>query len=269
MIDELVAGFRFPIGAPVCKSAEGAVTKSVEADVKPVENSKNPNGEFVVILSKDNLDRDAENLWADEWMHPLPSKIHMDSDHAFAQGLSVPYTVGSGVPSINENGDLIVRGSYAGTPHGQLVRQLVNEGHVWGASVSYQTRVFDDGRIERELLNGTFCGVPANPKAVVLSSKSARSIDNKSGDIDGEDLIKAIHDVAVALGATCSRCGAKQSRRKRTKTVDRGAGRAAVMARAHARARRFALTQNINAVMAEIGSPSKVSAWGAGGNSPS
>lgn len=268
-IEDLVDGFRFPAGTPVCKSLSGAkaafVTKSVDAEVKPVEDAENPNGEFVLILSKDNLDRDSENLWADEWMHPLPSKIHMDSDHAFAKGLSVPYTVGSGVPSINEDGDLIVRGSYAGTPHGQLTRQLVNEGHIWQASVAYQTHTLDDGRIVRELLNGTFTGVPANPQAVVLTSKAARSVDHNGGEINGDELIEAIHDASVALGAKCSRCGTKQ----RTKTVDQGAGRATVMARARARARRFALTQNINAVMAEIGSPSKVSAWGAGSNSPS
>jgi hypothetical protein len=151
-------GFGFLSARRVCKFANGVVTKNVEAEVKPVEDSENPNGEFVLILSKDNLDRYAENLWADEWMHPLPAKLHLDTDHAFAQGLSVPHTAGSGVPSINEDGDLIVRGSYAGTPHGQLTRQLVNEGHIWQASVSYQTHTLDDGRIVRELLNGTFTG---------------------------------------------------------------------------------------------------------------
>lgn len=148
-----------------------AVTKSVEASVRPVD-SENPNGEFVVILSKDNLDRDDENLWAYEWMEPLPARIHMDTDHAFAKGMSVPMTAGSGVPEINEDGELLVKGSYAGTPHGQLTRQLIHEKHIWQASVSYQLKELSDGRIVRELLNGTFTGVPCNPEAVVLSSKS-------------------------------------------------------------------------------------------------
>lgn len=155
-------------------------TKSVDAEIRPVENSENSNGEFEMILSKDNLDRDAENLWADEWMHPLPAKIHMDTDHAFSKGMSVPHTAGSGVPSITENGDLLVKGTYAGTPHGQLTRQLVKEGHIWQGSVAYQTHMLDDGRIVRELLNGTFTGVPANTEAVVLSSKSKTDITKAS-----------------------------------------------------------------------------------------
>ena len=84
----------------------------------------------------------------------------MDTDHAFAKGLSVPYTAGSGVPSITENGDLLVKGAYAGTGHGQLTRQLVNEGHIWQASVSYQTHVMDDGRIVRELSTAPLPGCP-------------------------------------------------------------------------------------------------------------
>lgn len=160
-----------PTGTPLDGLVDLTTGGAVGAEVKPVE-SENPNGEFELILSKDNMDRDGENLWADEWTHPLPPKIHMDSDHAFAKGQSVPYTVGSGTPEINENGDLVVRGTYAGTPHGQLVRQLVKEGHIWQASVSYQEHRSGDG-VRRELLNGTFTGVPANPEAVVMSSKSA------------------------------------------------------------------------------------------------
>lgn len=212
MIREVVDGFTFPaVGdAPVFRKST-VTTKSVDAEIRPVD-SEHPNGEFMLILSKDNLDRDAENLWADEWMHPLPSKIHMDTDHAFAKGLSVPFTAGSGVPSINENGDLVVQGSYAGTEHGQLTRQLVNEGHIWQASVSYQTHLLDDGSIVRELLNGTFTGVPANPEAVVLSSKATgdskkpygRSVYDDDGSSEvGNELLQEIHDAAIALGAEC------------------------------------------------------------------
>lgn len=160
-----------PLASNGGKTTMDAKTKSVEAEIQSVD-SEHPNGEFMLILSKDNLDRDAENLWADEWMHPLPAKIHMDTDHAFSKGMSVPMTAGSGIPEISENGDLLVKGTYAGTPHGQLTRQLVNEGHIWQGSVSYQTHAMDDGRFVRELLNGTFTGVPANPEAVVLASKS-------------------------------------------------------------------------------------------------
>lgn len=143
------------------------MSMDIEAAVKPVD-SENPNGEFQLVLTNDSLDRDGDRLWADAWAE-LPSKIHLDSDHAFSKGMSVPFTAGSGIPAMTENGEIVVRGTYAGTDHGQLVRQLVNEGHIWQASVSYQEN--EDG--QRELLNGTFCGVPANPEAVVTSSKSA------------------------------------------------------------------------------------------------
>lgn len=203
MIDELVDGFRFPRKAAVMDTV---TTKSVDAEIRPVQ-SEHPNGEFVLILSKDNLDREDENLWADEWMHPLPPKIHMDTDHAFAKGLSVPYTAGSGIPSITENGDLLVKGAYAGTEHGQLTRQLVNEGHIWQASVCYQTHLLDDGSIVRELLNGTFTGVAANPEAVVLSSKAKDDRKNSGGssgdDREVVDVSQAVHDAAIAVGAQC------------------------------------------------------------------
>jgi hypothetical protein len=146
--------------------------KSLEARIEPMSDDPNdPHGSFRLILSKDNTDRDDENLWADEWMHPLPPKIHMDSDHAWARHMSVPLTVGSGVPSISESGDLVVAGTYARTKHAQDTRQLVNDGHVWQASVSYMDHLLPDGRVVRELLNGTFTGVPANPEAVILASK--------------------------------------------------------------------------------------------------
>ena len=46
MFDDLVGRFVFP----VVKDAAVVTTKSVEAEVKPVENAENPNGEFVLIL---------------------------------------------------------------------------------------------------------------------------------------------------------------------------------------------------------------------------
>jgi HK97 family phage major capsid protein len=149
------------------------VNKSV-AQVRPVD-SEDPNGEFELVLADDSKDRDGERLWADEWQDPLPDKLHFDSDHAWAKGQSVPLTVGSGKPHIDENGRLIVKGTFAGTEHGQLVRQLVNEGHLWQASVSFIDHKRPGGLTERELLNGTFTGVPSNTNAVVISSKSFRS----------------------------------------------------------------------------------------------
>jgi hypothetical protein len=67
----------------------------------------------------------------------------------------------------------------------------------------------------------------------------------------GGDLLRAVHDATVALGAKCSRCrcGATQSTRNRTKALDRGATRAVVMVRAQLR--RFNLDQDINLTVAE------------------
>lgn len=195
------------------------VTKSVEADIIPVESDVS-NGEFEVILSTDALDRDNERLFADEWKTPLPTKIHFDSDH----GMSVEKTVGSGEPTINDQGQMVVRGTYAGTPHAQMVRQLVKEGHITSTSVTFQTsKTQKDAKPQRELLNGTFCAVPANPEAVVLSSKSAKPAEDKplslidilkkdagqdaSGNnptVTHDTMVQAVHDAACHLGAECS-----------------------------------------------------------------
>lgn len=144
------------------------ITKAA-ATVTPVE-SEHPNGEFDVILSTNDLDRDGDNLHSEEWKQPLPEHITFDSDH----GMSVATTVGSGKPFINDNGQLQVRGTYASTEHAQNTRKLVSEGHIRNVSVAYLERKAKskDAKPERELLNGAFVAVPANPKAVVLASKS-------------------------------------------------------------------------------------------------
>ena len=148
------------------------VTKSVEAQVRSVE-SDNPNGEFEVILSTERLDRDGENLWIDEWKTPLPARIHIDSDH----GMSVEKTVGSAVPRIEGN-QMVGRGTFAGTPHAQMVRQLVNDEHITSLSVTYAERKGrKDGKPSRELLNAAFVAVPANPDAIVRLSKGVKQLD--------------------------------------------------------------------------------------------
>src|ERR1019366_4778676 len=83
-------------------------------------------GTFEVILSSPTKDRDGDTLLPDEWKMPLPEKITFDSDH----GMSVATTVGSGTPSINEKGQLIVSGTYSSLDRAQEVRTLVNEGHI-------------------------------------------------------------------------------------------------------------------------------------------
>lgn len=183
------------------------ITKSVEAAVEPVE-SENPNGEFLAILTNETLDRDDENLWADEWKQPLPARIHIDGDH----GRNIDKTVGSAVPCLEGN-RMIGKGTYAGTPYAQMVRQLVNEGHINSLSVTYtETKNQKDGKPQRELLNAAFVAIPANPEAVVLSSKSAKSEKAEGGlSASGnspqvpkhDEMVQAMHDAAVHLGAQC------------------------------------------------------------------
>jgi hypothetical protein len=211
------------------------VTKAT-ATVTPVEDSKSKHGEFDVILSTAALDRDGDELYADEWKTPLPDKITFDSDH----GMSVATCVGSGKPFINDTGQLQVRGTFASTPHGQAVRTLVNEGHISSVSVAFMNhKTQKSGKPVRELLNGAFVAVPANPEARVLASKTAELVkdalmpppeararfdldnteakdaanwrDNQTDAINAmfeaeperKDYWQGVHDVAVKLGAGC------------------------------------------------------------------
>lgn len=194
------------------------VTKSVETGIRPIE-SDNPNGEFEVVLSTEALDRDGEHLWIDEWKQPLPARIHIDGDH----GMTIEKTVGSVVPRIEGN-QLIGKGTFAPTPYAQMVRQIVNdkdaEGHAIAMSVTFaQKKNQKDGKPQRELLNAAFVAVPANPEAVVLSSKSADIVTKDDGAgagiaASGNNPVapdsgahtghpQSIHDAAVALGAQC------------------------------------------------------------------
>ena len=201
------------------------VTKAT-ATVTPVEDSKSKHGEFDVILSTSALDRDGDELHPDEWKTPLPDKITFDSDH----GMSVATCVGSGRPFINDQGQLQVRGTFASTPHGQAVRTLVNEGHIDSVSVAFMNhKTQKSGKPLRELLNGAFVAVPANPQARVLSSKGVAEekdeakksapnyrldemaainemFENDPLDADRPDrkqYWQGVHDVAVKLGAGC------------------------------------------------------------------
>jgi hypothetical protein len=183
------------------------------ATVTPVEDSQSKHGEFDVILSTSSLDRDGDELHPDEWKTPLPDKITFDSDH----GMSVATCVGSGKPFINDAGQLQVRGTFASTPHGQAVRTLVNEGHISSVSVAFMNhKTQKSGKPVRELLNGAFVAVPANPEARVLASKSVDwredtmaavasmfdQVDNPN-DPARKSYFQGVHDLAVKLGAGC------------------------------------------------------------------
>lgn len=149
-----------------------AIVTKAAASIAPAEDDADTEtGAFDVILSAQSLDRDGDELASDEWKTPLPEHITFDIDH----GMSVATTVGSGKPFINDNGDLQVRGTYSSIARAQEVRTLVNEGHIRTTSVAFmttKTAKSNDGKAERELLNGAFVAVPSNREAVILSSKS-------------------------------------------------------------------------------------------------
>lgn len=174
-------------------------------------------GAFEVVLSAPTEDRDGETLLPEEWKQPLPDHITFDVDH----GMSVASTVGSGTPTINDAGELVVAGTYSSLPRAQEVRTLVNEGHIKTTSVAFMTEPAEtkDGKktVTRELLNGAFVAIPSNREALVLSSKAALKAGARNSASDMEH-IQAIHDHAVALGATAS--SEKTARRAETKSVE-------------------------------------------------
>ncbi len=158
-------------------------------------------GSFQVILSTGTKDRDGEEVSPDEWELPLPEHITFDVDH----GMNVASTVGSGTPRIDEDGRLIVDGTYSSLPRAQDVRTLVNEKHVRYTSVAFaRSKTTKDGitSTRRELLNGAFVAIPANPEAAILASKGLKAGARNSGADLGH--IQAIHDSAMALGAACA-----------------------------------------------------------------
>ncbi len=174
------------------------VVKEVVATVTAApDEPESPHGTFEVILSAPVQDRDGETLQPDEW-EPLPEHITFDIDH----GMSVASTVGSGRPELDDQGNLRVRGAYASTELAQTTRALVGEGHIRTTSVAFLRKQNEkDGKPRRELLNGAFVAVPANPAALVLDSKNAK--DSAPRSRADARKVQAIHDHAYALGASC------------------------------------------------------------------
>ena len=184
-----------------------------DATITPTGADEDFPGTFEVILSAPTEDRDGETLLPNEWKTPLPSRITFDADH----GMSVATTVGSGVPSLNAAGELVVSGTFSSLPRAQEVRTLVKEGHINTTSVAFMSSrsPMKDGKqsVTRELLNGAFVAIPSNREALVLSSKSgARNSATDMGHI------QAAHDHMAALGASCA--PAKSYGRKDADTED-------------------------------------------------
>ncbi len=160
-------------------------------------------GTFEVILSNAEQDRDGESLSQDTWKS-LPDHIPFDIDHE----MSVRGTVGSGKPSFDASGNLVVKGTFSSLPIAQEVRTLIKEGHITKTSVAFarDKSGVKDGRPEmRELLNGAFVAIPSNRSADILLAKSFTPDDGlKIGatiSAINAKHIQAIHDHAAALGA--------------------------------------------------------------------
>jgi hypothetical protein len=155
-------------------------------------------GTFSVVLSTGTKDRDGEEVKREEWQEPLPDHITFDIDH----GMSVEKTVGSGKPYFDDQGRLLVNGTYSSLQKAQDVRTLVKEGHIRTTSVAFARHrsTTKDGKssVSRELLNGAFVAVPANTDAVVLASKAGAR--NSASD---QQRIQEAHDLMAGLGATC------------------------------------------------------------------
>ncbi|AHH98324.1 hypothetical protein [Kutzneria albida] len=180
------------------------MTKAVASIEPGDDDAEQPNGSFHVILSAQSKDRDGEVLRHDEW-DDLPDWINFDIDHA----MTVEKTIGSGVPTIEDDGNLHVRGTYSSLRLAQDVRTLVNERHVRNTSVTFMTRKEQkDGKtvVKRELLNGAFVAIPSNRDTVVLESKGLDVTAKAGARNSARDAkqIQAIHDAAADLGASCS-----------------------------------------------------------------
>lgn len=172
--------------------SDSAVIVKAVAEVRAVAADGESPGEFEVILSTPTMDRDGDEVKSDEWELPLPEHITFDHDHT----MSVIGTIGSGVPSLDADGRLIVRGTYSSRPLAQEVRGLVNEKHIRTTSVAYlEKRKTVDGRrvIRRELLNGAFVAIPSNTEAEVVTSKSAAAaVDEVTAEGEARAIVKAI-----------------------------------------------------------------------------
>lgn len=143
--------------------------KSLAAELVPIDDEANdPVGSFHAIITSPKLDRDGDELWAEEWEQPLPDHIQIVGDHDNSHIMS---TIGSGPPVMESDNKIHVRGTYATTGYAQDARKLVNGKHLRHLSVAYREKTNSKG-VSRELINASFVNVPSNTDAVVLESKS-------------------------------------------------------------------------------------------------
>lgn len=173
--------------------------------VKAKDVDDDPNGTFEVVLSAPTLDRDGEVIDAKAF-EPLPDHITFDIDH----GMSVVTTVGSGVPSYDDQGRLVVRGTFSSIPRAQEVRTLVTEGHIRTTSVAFMDATREQGKdgkahiTRAEILNGAFVPIPSNREAVVLSAKAYSEKVGARNSSEDSARLQQMHDLTVETGAKCA-----------------------------------------------------------------
>lgn len=168
------------------------ITKAVNATIQDTSASDDVfPGTFEVELSNESVDRDGDLLKADEWENPLPQQITFINDHTH----KMASVVGSATPAL-ENGKIICRGTWAKTQNAQETRKVIP--HVPYVSVAYrEKRDRKAGTVSRELINGSFVVVPANPHAKVLSSKGFAA-DIELTD-ETKEFIKSVVESALSI----------------------------------------------------------------------
>jgi HK97 family phage prohead protease len=170
------------------------------AEVKAV-SSDGP-GEFEAVISVPTIDRDGEVV-AKGAFNPLPGGVPIHVDHRMdSEGL-----VGTGRPYYAGD-ELRLKGTFAGTPRAQIIRQLVVEGHLGAMSVGFMDakRVVKDGVptiTKAELLEVSFVTVPSNREALVVAAKDAAVKRGARNSKQDAERIQAAHDLFVDLGAAC------------------------------------------------------------------
>jgi hypothetical protein len=154
--------------------------KTMAATLVPVEGDESDSGpgSLHVIASSPKRDRDGETLWADEWEQPLPDHVQIIGDHKNNEILS---TVGSGVPTLESDNKIHVRGSYADTTYAQEVRKLVNGKHLRHLSAAFRDSKSYDGK----------------------QKAFAEMVVKELSNMTQADRLQAIHDMSFNLGAQC------------------------------------------------------------------
>jgi hypothetical protein len=182
----------------VAKVIHKAVADIENADL---ESDAFPNGGFTAVLTTPSVDRDGDELQAEDW-NELPDRIPIDIDH----GMTVATTVGSGHPYWDETGKrVMIDVAFSSIPRAQETRTLVKEGHIRGISVAFLTdRTKKDGTPRRELLNAGIVAIPSNRDAVILDAKSVTPEVEQYRERDALIVGKAVSGSLEDLGRRIS-----------------------------------------------------------------